>query len=40
MPGQGTETSRFVLEVRDKVKEPETKFLLSHGNLLFWFSKP
>ena len=25
----------LVFEVRNKVKEPETKFLLSHGNLSF-----
>ena len=37
---QGTETCRFGFEVRNEVKEPETKFLLSHGNLPFWFLKP
>ena len=31
MSYQGTETCRF--EVRNKVKEPEIKFLLSHGNV-------
>ena len=40
MSYQGTETCRFGFEVRNEVKEPETKFLLSHGNLPFWFSKP
>ena len=37
---QGTEICRFGFEVRNEVKEPETKFLLSHGNLQFWFLKP
>ena len=32
---QGTETCRFGFEVRNKVKEPESKFLLNHGNLPF-----
>ena len=40
MSYQGTETCRSGFKVRNKVKEPETKFLLSHGNLLFWFLKP
>ena len=37
MSYQGTETCRFGFEVRNEVKEPETKFLLNQGNLLFWF---
>ena len=37
MSYHGTETCRFGFEVRNEVKEPETKFLLNHGNLLFWF---
>ena len=36
MSYQGTETCHFGFEVRNEVKEPETKFLLSHGNLPFW----
>ena len=32
MSYQGTETCHFGFEVRDEVKEPEKKFLLSHGN--------
>ena len=31
---QGTETCHFGFEVRNEVEEPETKFLLSHGNIL------
>ena len=30
---QGTELAVLVFEVRNEVKEPETKFLLSHENL-------
>ena len=43
--GQGTNAlSRhrnlpFGFEVRNGVKEPEKKFLLSHENLPFWFLK-
>ena len=40
MSYQGTETYCFGFEVTNEVKELETKFLLSHGNLLFWFLKP
>ena len=40
MSYQGTETWLFGFEVRNEVKEPETKSLLSHGNLLLWFLKP
>ena len=40
MSYQGTETCHFRFEVRNEVKEPEIKFLLSHGNLAFWFLKP
>ena len=40
MSYQGTETCCFGFEVRNEVKEPETEFLLSHANLLFWFLKP
>ena len=39
MSYQGTETFRFGFEVRNEVKEPETKFLLNHRNLSFWFLK-
>ena len=35
MSYQGTETFRFFFKVRNNVKEPETKFLLCHGNLRF-----
>ena len=34
MSYQGKEICRFGFEVRNKVKEPEIKFLLSQGNLL------
>ena len=37
---QGTKTYRFGFEVRNEVKELETKVLLSHENLLFWSLKP
>ena len=40
MPYQGKETCCFGFQARSKGIEPETKFLLSHGNLLFWFLKP
>ena len=40
MSYQSTETCRFGFELRNEVKEPETKFLLSHENLPFWFLKP
>ena len=33
MSHQGTETCHFGFEVRDEVKEPEKKFLVSHGKL-------
>ena len=34
---QGTETCDFGFEVRNKVKEPETKLFLSHENFSFCF---
>ena len=34
------ETNGFSFKVRNEVKEPGTKFLLSHGHLPFWFLKP
>ena len=37
MSYQGTETCHFDFEVKNKVKEPDTKFLLSHGNGRFDF---
>ena len=37
MSDHGTEICCFGFEVRKEVKEPETKFFLSHGNLPFWF---
>ena len=40
MSYQGTKTYHFGFEVRNEVKEPETKVLLSHENLPFWFLKP
>ena len=40
MSYQGTKTNRFGFEVRNEVKELETKVLLSHENLPFWFLKP
>ena len=40
MSYEGIETCRFGFEVRNEVNEPETKFLLSHGNLSLWFLKP
>ena len=40
MSYEGTETGRFGFEVRNEVKLPETKFLLSHENFPFWFLKP
>ena len=40
MSNQGTLTYSFDFEVRNEVNEPETKFLLSNGNLPFWFLKP
>ena len=35
-----TESFRFGFEVRKEVKQSETMFLLSHGNLPFWCLKP
>ena len=43
MSDQGIETYRFGFEVRNEVKEPETKFKKvkqSCGNLPFLFLKP
>ena len=40
MSYQGTETCCFGFGISNEVKEPETKSLLSHGNLPFWFLKP
>ena len=40
MSDHGTEICCFGFEVRKEVKEPETKFFLSHGSLPFWFLKP
>ena len=40
MPYQGIKTCHFGFEVRNEVKEAETKFLLNHRNLPFWFLKP
>ena len=39
MSHQGTDTCHFGFKARNEVKEPETKFLLSHGNLPLWFLK-